>query len=55
MKKEQRFTNASNPISPLVQSFLQTEELFQSIVERSRQVDCAVQSTVELAEFTVLA
>ncbi|GJD10235.1 hypothetical protein Gasu2_44390 [Galdieria sulphuraria] len=42
-------------VSPLVQSFLKTEKLFQNIVEKSRQVDYTVQSTIELAEFTVLS
>ncbi|GJQ09655.1 hypothetical protein GpartN1_g1446.t1 [Galdieria partita] len=55
MRKEEETHQNLARVSPLVQSFLQTEKLFENIVERSRQVDLTVQSTIELAEFTVLS
>lgn len=52
---QENLASQTHQASPLVQNFLEMENLFQNIVERSRQVDRTVQSAVELAELTVVS
>jgi len=51
----QRFGTNKPSSPPWLHHLTQTEHLFQSIAERTRQVDSTVHATVELAEWTVLA
>ncbi|KAK4523095.1 hypothetical protein GAYE_PCTG36G0986 [Galdieria yellowstonensis] len=51
----QRFGTNKPSSTPWLHHLTQTEHLFQSIAERTRQVDSTVHATVELAEWTVLA